>query len=163
MRDVRRRERLAGLKRTTRRESQSRGGLPVNTKAQYDQSQEEQKLILAGRRASDSYGQSSIYEAELHGEFVSRYRRRSPTKWTTGYPFEPHLNPEPGLLPTSWFLDPFCTLPGTSELPGMVAHLLYYCKWFYLHISRTCSMNWGLNLRNELFREIGICPSDLSK
>ncbi|KAJ5403940.1 hypothetical protein N7509_003811 [Penicillium cosmopolitanum] len=161
MRDVRRRERLAGLKRTTRRESQSRGGLPVNTKAQYDQSQEEQKLILAGRWASDSSGQSSLYEAELHGEFVSRYRRRSPTKWTTGYPFEPHLNPEPGLLPTSWFLDPFCTLPGTSELPGMVAHLLYYCKRFYLHTSRACSMNWGLNLRNELIREIVTFPNEV--
>ncbi|CAI7569102.1 unnamed protein product [Penicillium manginii] len=132
MRDVRRRERLAGLKRTTRRESQGRG-LPVNTKSQYDQSQEERELVL--RRTPESSGQSPLYEPELHGELVSRYRRRSPTKWTTGYPFDPQLNPEPGLLPTSWFIDPFCTLPGTDELPTMVAHLLYYWKSVFVPVT----------------------------
>lgn len=152
MRDVRRRERLAGLKRTTRRESQGRG-LPVNTKSQYDQSQEERELVL--RRTPESSGQSPLYEPELHGELVSRYRRRSPTKWTTGYPFDPQLNPEPGLLPTSWFIDPFCTLPGTDELPTMVAHLLYYCKgWFCLYTAFCSWIGTKLTKNNQLGKSV---------
>jgi hypothetical protein len=40
-----------------------------------------------------------------------------------------HSNPNP---PTSWFLDPFSTLPSTSELPLVVAHLVYYCESYHL-------------------------------
>lgn len=127
MRDVRRRERLAGLKRTSRRESRS--GPPANIESNQSkernrqiQPKEEQRLVL---RSTPESSVASSFETERS---IGRYRRGRHSKWTTGYPYESHLNPNPRCLPSSWFSDPFCTLPGTSELPAMVAHLLYYCK-----------------------------------
>ncbi|KAJ5170626.1 uncharacterized protein N7500_003409 [Penicillium coprophilum] len=113
MRDVRRRERLAGLKRTSRQNRQS--GAPKATIDDPD----EQRLAL---RASSQSSASSILDADSGDGFTSIYRGR-PVRWCAGYPVPLHSDPNP---PTSWFLDPFFTLPGTSELPSMVAHLVYY-------------------------------------
>ncbi|KAJ5770801.1 uncharacterized protein N7511_002852 [Penicillium nucicola] len=117
MRHVRRRERLAGLKRTSRR-------------AQHDASQvvedeNEQRLVVR------SQSQSSASPPVLGpGNFrYSLAQRGRPARWCAGYPLPLHSNPNP---PTSWFLDPFSTLPGTGELPLMVAHLMYYWKTIFV-------------------------------
>lgn len=130
MRDVRRRERLAGLKRTSRRDNR---GQPVPAESQHKvpEAPEEQKLVL--RTASQLSASSSEVETELTESLVcSKHRRGRPLRWSAGYPLSSHLNPNPRSLPTSWFFDPFCSLPGTVELPSMVAHLVYYCKWLLL-------------------------------
>lgn len=117
MRDVRRRERLAGLKRTSRR-------------AQHDapkvaEDEDEQRLVV--RAHSQSSASSSILDSDSLN--YPLYQRGRPARWSAGYPLPLHSNPNP---PTSWFLDPFSTLPGTSELPLMVAHLVYYCESCHL-------------------------------
>ncbi|OQD80465.1 hypothetical protein PENANT_c035G08749 [Penicillium antarcticum] len=117
MRDVRRRERLAGLKRTSRR-------------AQHDASkvaEDEDEHRLVVRTQSQSPASSSILDSDsLKYPLCQRGR---PARWSAGYPLPLHSNPNP---PTSWFLDPFSTLPGTSELPLMVAHLVYYWKTIFV-------------------------------
>ncbi|KAJ5503127.1 hypothetical protein N7463_006001 [Penicillium fimorum] len=127
MRDVRRRERLAGLKRTSR---QNRGQ-PGSSKATVDES-DQQRLVL--RASSQSSAPSSIPDIDSGDRFTSIYRGR-PVRWCAGYPLPLHSNPNP---PTSWFLDPFFTLPGTSELPSMVAHLVYYCTYYSFGVAH-CS------------------------
>ncbi|KAJ5788065.1 hypothetical protein N7457_003055 [Penicillium paradoxum] len=122
MRDVRRRERLAGLKRTSR---QNRGQ-PDASKAAVDES-DGQRLVL--RASSQSSISSSMLDTDSGDSFALIYRRGRPAKWCAGYPLPLHSNPNP---PTSWFLDPFFTLPGTSELPSMVAHLVYYWKTIFV-------------------------------
>ncbi|CAI7665333.1 uncharacterized protein N7487_006343 [Penicillium crustosum] len=121
MRDVRRRERLAGLKRTSR---QNRGQSDTSKAAANEV--DEQRLVL--RASSQSSAASYILDTDTGDGFASIYRGR-PVRWCAGYPLPLHSNPSP---PTSWFLDPFFTLPGTSELPSMVAHLVYYWKTIFV-------------------------------
>ncbi|KAJ5580105.1 uncharacterized protein N7459_006090 [Penicillium hispanicum] len=126
MRDVRRRERLAGLKRTSRREN--RGQRPdVKSQCKVTDESEERRLVL--RAASQSSASSpSPVETESRTQFsTSNHRRGRPTKWMAGHPLS-LLSPSPRSLPNSWFMDPFCSLPGSSELPSMVAHLVFYWK-----------------------------------
>jgi hypothetical protein len=111
MRYVRRRERLAGLKRSSR---QNRG---QNASKATDA--DNQRVVL---RASSSA--SSIAYSDNDNLIPAIYRGR-PDKWCAGYPLPLHSTPNP---PKSWFLDPFFTLPGTTELSSVVAPLLYYCE-----------------------------------
>ncbi|KAJ5683188.1 hypothetical protein N7462_006353 [Penicillium macrosclerotiorum] len=124
MRDVRRRERLAGLKRTSRRENRGEAA-PTSSPGKQSES-EDQRLVL---RAASQSSPSSLIKTETDDKFLySKHRRDRPSKWSAGYPLVTQLTPSPRSLPTSWFFDPFCSLPGTSELPSMVAHLVYYWK-----------------------------------
>lgn len=122
MRDVRRRERLAGLKRSSRRESRT---LPIS-RSQSEGNPEERRLVL--RAASQSSASSVVEMSESDDNYVYSNLRGRPVRWTAGYPLSSHLNPSPRSLPTAWFFDPFCSLPGTTELPTMVGHLVYYCR-----------------------------------
>ena len=136
MRDVRRRERLAGLKRTSRRESRA---TPLPTKSQRKVTEEPEERSLVLRAHTESPTTSTVVETEPGNESSCSIQRRGrPSRWSAGYPLSSHLNPNPQALPTSWFFDPFCSLPGSFELPGMVAHLVYYCQWpllaFSMHI-----------------------------
>lgn len=127
MRDVRRRERLAGLKRTSRRESRTH---PVSAKSQSKVPDKSEERSLVVRSQSQSSTSSSVAETDSDDHLVcSKQRRGRPSRWSAGYPLSSHLNPNPRSLPTSWFFDPFCSLPGSFELPSVVAHLVYYCKW----------------------------------
>lgn len=127
MRDVRRRERLAGLKRTSRRESRAHP-VPTDSQSKVTEEPEERSLVL--RAHSQSPTSSSVVETEPGDDLIClKQRRGRPIRWSAGYPLSSHLNPNPGSLPTSWFFDPFCSLPGSFELPSMVAHLVYYCKY----------------------------------
>jgi len=114
MRDVRRRERLAGLKRTSR---QNRG---QNASKAIDA--DEKRVVLRG--SSKSSASSSILDSDADSLIPAIYRGR-PDRWCAGYPLPLHSTPNP---PKSWFLDPFFTLPGTTELSSAVAPLLYYCE-----------------------------------
>ena len=124
MRDVRRRERLAGLKRSSRRDTR---GAPTPAKSQPKAAgeAEEQKLVLRGSAQS----LSSSSGDDRPQEPASRGRRGRPVKWSAGYPLSFHFNPTPRSLPTSWFFDPFSSLPGTNELPAMINHLVFYCMY----------------------------------
>lgn len=123
MRDVRRRERLAGFKRVSRRESRiAQAGIVAGpTQCELVADPDEQTLVL---RAPSQSSASSIEEYES-GDSLStpQFRRGRPVRWSAGYPCS-----NPQSFPGSWFLDPFSALPGTSELPSTVAHLVFYCK-----------------------------------
>jgi hypothetical protein len=128
MRDVRRRERLAGLKRTSKRDNRSQQAA-AKSQGKISDEPKEQRLVLGS--ASPSSAASSLIDTENDSSDVSsKPRRGRPSRWSAGYPLSSQWNPNPRLLPNSWFFDPFCSLPGTSELPSMVAHLVYYCKFF---------------------------------
>ncbi|GLI80048.1 hypothetical protein PoHVEF18_008396 [Penicillium ochrochloron] len=139
MRDVRRRERLAGLKRTSKRDNQ---GQSASAKAQsrIKEKPKEQRLVI--RSASPSSASSSLVDTEPDNNYVSsKPRRGRPARWSAGYPLSPQLNPNPRSLPNSWFFDPFCSLPGTSELPSMVAHLVYYWKSVFVPMTFPSELN----------------------
>ncbi|KAJ5389341.1 uncharacterized protein N7496_000409 [Penicillium cataractarum] len=139
MRDVRRRERLAGLKRTSKRDSRSQQAAAKSQGKSGDEPKE-QRLTL--RSASASSASSSLIDAENDNTYVSsKPRRGRPARWSAGYPLTPQWNPNPRLLPNSWFFDPFCSLPGTSELPSMVAHLVYYWKSVFVPMTFPSELN----------------------
>lgn len=114
MRDVRRRERLAGTKRTSRRDNRGQSSAAkLEDKAQ---EQEDQSLVL--RAASQEAGLITNLAAPKH--------RDRPTHWTA-CPLVYHWSLSPRSLPTAWFCDPFCSLPGSGELPLAVDSLVFYC------------------------------------
>ncbi|KAJ5565241.1 hypothetical protein N7513_001483 [Penicillium frequentans] len=124
MRDVRRRERLAGTKRTSRRENREQ--IATKSRRKVVEESEGQQLVL---RAVSQTSVSSIGDTDFESSCSdSRPRRARPPRWLAGYPLPCHLSLNPRTLPASWFYDPFCSLPGTGELPSMVAHLVYYWK-----------------------------------
>jgi hypothetical protein len=136
MRDVRRRERLAGLKRTSR---QKCGNVSKAINA------DEQRVVLRG--ASKSSASSLVTDPDAESLIPAICRGR-PDRWCAGYPLPLHSTPNP---PKSWFLDPFFTLPGAAELSEVVAPLLYYCEWYARRsrpgASKVCSMSFpGLGL-----------------
>lgn len=126
MRDVRRRERLAGTKRVSRRESHAGESDAVPTTFE-DQDSGEQTLVL--RAASQSSASSYTLETE-DDNAKTRHRRGRPIKWRAGYDVRYHYSPNPKSLPTSWFSDPFSVLPGASESPLTVETLVFYCKFY---------------------------------
>lgn len=116
MRDVRRRERLAGLKRTSR---QNRG---QNASKVVDSN--EHSVVL--RASSQSSNPTLLSDPD--SLLPAIYQRGRPDRWSAGYPLPLHSTPNP---PRTWFLDPFFTLPGTTRLASVVAPLLYHCKWYH--------------------------------
>ncbi|KAJ6140475.1 hypothetical protein N7470_010271, partial [Penicillium chermesinum] len=122
MRDVRRRERLAGTKRTSRREN--RGQNSATKSKCKDEVPEEQCLVLRYSSSQSSF--SPVGSSSTASLSTSKHRRR-PSRWTT-HPLVFHWNPSPYSLPTAWFCDPFCSLPGLGELPMTVGTLVYYWK-----------------------------------
>ncbi|KAJ5605047.1 hypothetical protein N7510_010201, partial [Penicillium lagena] len=131
MRDVRRRERLAGTKRVSRRESHA-GQSGVAPTTLEDQDSGEQTLVL--RAASQSSVSSYTVEPE-DGNARSKHRRGRPIKWSAGHDVPYHSSPNPKSLPTSWFSDPFSVLPGASEFPAMVETLVFYWKNVFVPIT----------------------------
>jgi hypothetical protein len=116
MRDVRRRERLAGLKRTSK---QNRGNAKATVNA------DEQRVMLRG--SSKSSVSSPSLDSDAESLIPAIYRGRI-DKWCAGYPFPLSSTPSP---PMSWFFDPFFTLPGASDLSEIVGSLLNYCEWYF--------------------------------
>ncbi|KAJ5326438.1 uncharacterized protein N7506_009540 [Penicillium brevicompactum] len=117
MRDVRRRERLAGLKRTSR---QNRG---QNASKVVDSN--EHSVVL--RASSQSSNPTLLSDPD--SLLPAIYQRGRPDRWSAGYPLPLHSTPNP---PRTWFLDPFFTLPGTTRLASVVAPLLYHWKTVFV-------------------------------
>ncbi|KAF7712434.1 Fungal transcription factor, partial [Penicillium ucsense] len=126
MRDVRRRERLAGLKRTARRDgSSSRGGATTKSRIGKDDQSTVSTLVL--RSASPSTTQSATSPANV------KARRGSPTERCdqSSTSAASHVNsaqssPNPESLPMSWSFAPFCTETGPSKLPYSIAYLTHH-------------------------------------
>lgn len=121
MRDVRRRERLAGVKRTSRRE----GRAATATKQSASKLREAPESASNKRKLPLRPGSSAAPPApELD---VVKSKSQRPVAWVTErWPSNRMVSPT--AVPGSWMLDPFCTLPGASEVPSMVERLLYHCK-----------------------------------
>ncbi|KAF4158868.1 hypothetical protein CNMCM6069_003107 [Aspergillus lentulus] len=129
MRDVRRRERLAGLKRVPKRESRLKQPLPLyaSISPQAESSTSEYLLeagVASPLPASSSFADSSPARSLLR----SPQERRRPIVWRAGYSVPPTPAPNPLAFPPSWLLDPFGSLPGAGEAPSRVARLVFYWK-----------------------------------
>ncbi|KAJ5108785.1 hypothetical protein N7456_005460 [Penicillium angulare] len=129
MRDVRRRERLAGTKRTSKRENRESR---ATARTDNDEADDPTERTLVLRAPSPSSG-SSVSNRGLGANLISSENERGrPPRWMAGspLPYQPSRS-----LPMAWFCDPFCTLPGTNEIPAMVAGLLYYWKMVFVPIT----------------------------
>lgn len=128
MRDVRRRERLAGLKRVSKRESRLKQPLPLSasTSPQAESATSEHLLVagVASPLSASSLADSNPGRSRLS----SPQERRRPIVWRAGYSAPPTPSPSPLAFPPSWLLDPFDSLPGADEAPSMVARLVFYCE-----------------------------------
>ncbi|KAL1963286.1 hypothetical protein VTN77DRAFT_8509 [Rasamsonia byssochlamydoides] len=107
MRDVRRRERLAGLKRVSKREDRNRAGAGDKPASK---SSNNRKLPLRSSTADSSSSEPNL-------DLVRSKPRHSTSQVTS----------PTSRVPNAWFLDPFCTLPGATELPTMTQKLVQYC------------------------------------
>lgn len=149
MRDVRRRERLAGLKRTSR---QNRGQNPSKVV-----DNNEQTVVI--RTSSQSSRPALLGDPK--SLLPAIFQRDRPDRWSAGYPLPLHSTPNP---PRKWFLDPFFTLPGTTKLASVVAPLLYHCKWYHSQISFCSRSAYSRLSRLKLTigcRENSVCPHDI--
>lgn len=129
MRDVRRRERLAGRKRVSRRENRIQQSEPavISTYLKDDADSSDGKLVL---ETTTLYSVSSSSQAaESDGDVDNgKQHRRRPLIFLAGHSPSSSLSPSPRLFPISWLLDPFNTLPGASEAPSMIGRLIFHCK-----------------------------------
>lgn len=120
MKHVRQQEKLEGKKRVPRRKGKPKV-VAESTRCEVADPDDRTLILRAPSQSS-----SSTEELEP-GDLLApgRYGRVRPLRWSAGYPL---ISPNLQSVPGSWFLDPFSALPGTSELPSMVAHLVFYCK-----------------------------------
>jgi hypothetical protein len=116
MRDVRRRERLAGLKRTSKRDDRIGPATKLlSTDAKENEPNETrlQRYNLPLRKVSQISAPSSR----------SSLPRGAADKDALG-----RVLPDPLLNPNGWHADPFCTLPGSSDMQVIVDTLLKHRK-----------------------------------
>ncbi|EAW13329.1 uncharacterized protein ACLA_053750 [Aspergillus clavatus NRRL 1] len=129
MRDVRRRERLAGLKRTSKRETRPKQTESSSAIIPMHSESAASAYLLGAESASPSSAASSLPDTEVaFGRLNSQQGRWRPTVWRAGHLVPPTPAPSPLAFPPSWLLDPFDTLPGAGETPSMVARLVFYWK-----------------------------------
>lgn len=129
MRDVRRRERLAGLKRTSKRETRPKQTESSSAIIPMHSESAASAYLLGAESASPSSAASSLPDTEVaFGRLNSQQGRWRPTVWRAGHLVPPTPAPSPLAFPPSWLLDPFDTLPGAGETPSMVARLVFYCE-----------------------------------
>lgn len=129
MRDVRRRERLAGLKRITKRESRLKHPLPLSASISPQAESSTSKCLLEAGVASPLPASSSFVDSNPPRSLLrSPQERRRPLVWRAGYSVPPTPAPNPLAFPSSWLLDPFGSLMGAGEAPSRVARLVCYCE-----------------------------------
>ncbi|KAH1269191.1 hypothetical protein KXX33_003696 [Aspergillus fumigatus] len=129
MRDVRRRERLAGLKRITKRESRLKHPLPLSASISTQAESSTSECLLEAGVASPLPASSSFVDSNPPRSLLrSPQERRRPLVWRAGYSVPPTPAPNPLAFPSSWLLDPFGSLMGAGEAPSRVARLVCYWK-----------------------------------
>lgn len=136
MRDVRRRERLAGLKRGSKRDAQVQK-LPKPAPGPIvsdncEDSSSDQAMSCWSSSSPSSYSSSSSSSSppqvtESSVDLILRQpKQRSLTQWGASNPRNTS-----GSKPVSqiiWELDPFSTLQCVAGMPSMVQELILYCK-----------------------------------
>jgi hypothetical protein len=142
MRDVRRRERLAGLTRVPKRESRLKQPLPLSASISPQAESSTSEYLLEAGLASPLPASSSFADSNPGRSLLrSPQERRRPTVWRAGYSVPPAPTPNPLAFPPSWLLDPFGSLPGAGEAPSRVARLVFYCECSGLLPSPHCGSN----------------------
>lgn len=147
MRDVRRRERLAGLKRGSKREAQLQKPSKPAPIAQdiSEDSSSDQATTFWSSSSPSSYSSSSSLSfsppqiTKSSGNLVlPRSGQQSLTQWdASNLPTTSGSNLVPQMI---WELDPFSTLQCVAGMPPMVPELILYCKLilarssFYLYL-----------------------------
>ncbi|KAF7591757.1 hypothetical protein BBP40_001137 [Aspergillus hancockii] len=142
MRDVRRRERLAGLKRVSKRE-----GVSGKATAQSNPEDSSPKHNLPMRPANPSSG-SKLLTGRGPAWDIVKYReiwRQYPERWGAGLSTSTSSVSIPLPFPTSWLVDPFSTLPGVSEVPILVSRLVFY--WGTVFVPMTFPKEHAFNER----------------
>ncbi|OXV10012.1 hypothetical protein Egran_02221 [Elaphomyces granulatus] len=128
MRDVRRRERLAGFKRVSKRED--RVGASDKARAKSRESTLKLSDRTLPRRSSTPSSTSGSSSPEIIISSSSSQRSRS-LAWSTS----PIMSSPTEIIPPvprTWFFDPFCALPGAGDVPSMVQSLVHYCASVYI-------------------------------
>lgn len=131
MRDVRRRERLAGLKRGSKREAQLQK--PSKPALISENSSSDQTTLIwnsSSPSSSSSYSSSSSSPPQVtksSGDLVlPQSGHQSLTQWdASNFLTTPSSNPVPQMIRE---LDPFSTLQCVAGMPSMVPELILYCK-----------------------------------
>ena len=149
MRDVRRRERLAGLKRTARRDSSNQGA-PAKSRTGKDSSPTEKTLVLRSASPSSSSLTSSSVEVQSKRRGSSTTRRDRSTKRAASHADSLQTTSGPRALPSSWSIAPFCTTPGTSKLTYKVAYLVHHCKFHAFTSQQSSGMKCSTILAHRL-------------
>jgi len=135
MRDVRRRERLAGLKRGSKREAQLQK-LPKPAPAHIvpdsseDSSSDQATSCWSSSSPSSSSSSSSSSPPQVTESSVDLVLRQPKqqflTQWGASNPLNgSSSNPVSQII---WELDPFSTLQCVAGMPSMVPELILYCK-----------------------------------
>lgn len=132
MRDVRRRERLAGLKRGSKREAQLQKPskpAPIVQDISEDSSSDQATSFWSPSSPSSSSSSSSSppQVTKSSGDLVlPRSGQQSLTQWdASNLLITSGSNPVPQMI---WELDPFSTLQCVAGMPSMVPELILYCK-----------------------------------
>lgn len=121
MRDVRRRERLEGRKRGSKRDAQLKRTKPIVVPKVQSLGDSPNERALAcwtpSSSSPSSFSSSSSSSSEESGDLIILDRSR--------------------LLPKIWLSNPVNTLSGSHGCPPMVAGLIFYCKCFTSYISNS--------------------------
>ena len=137
MRDVRRRERIAGLKRGSKREAKADRSKSGIVPRHFEDSSNEHSLhwstpspssSTSSTSISSSYSSSSSPEESGPGGDLVMVQARQSAQWSGGSSTTSSFNQSPPPTPTRWLLDPFTTLPGTGAIPSKIAELIFYCE-----------------------------------
>ena len=127
MRDVRRRERLAGLKRVSRRDSKRLNTPTTDAKIDISTKLPDDDIYQEGSDLNrvDKKVFTEDDEPVSIGPLVTAKR---PPSWVSRRGSFSHFSHNPICLPDSFQVDPFFTLPGADEVGHVAGNLLHYSK-----------------------------------
>ncbi|QMW35627.1 hypothetical protein G4B84_011118, partial [Aspergillus flavus NRRL3357] len=141
MRDVRRRERLAGLKRVSRREGLA--GKAV-VQSNFEDSPSER---ASPTRLADPSGPKLLMGRGPPRDITKNKekRRQQPDRRYASHSISTGSISIPLQFPTSWLVDPFSTLPGASDVPIITTRLVFY--WGTVFVPMTFPKEHAFNER----------------
>ncbi|KAK6811402.1 hypothetical protein RU639_012879 [Aspergillus parasiticus] len=142
MRDVRRRERLAGLKRVSRRE-----GLAGKAVVQSKFEDSPPGRASPTRLANPSSEPKLLMERGPPRDIAKNKekRRQQPDRRYASHSISTGSISIPLQFPTSWLVDPFSTLPGASDVPIITTRLVFY--WGTVFVPMTFPKEHAFNER----------------